>query len=252
MKNIIKAKNVTNPFTDLFSSGDIVTKNTLKKIVLYISEETLKDISKRLISPSEIKRMRKTYKYFLIRYKKIEKNKQNKKALLIKINKEKYRELFEGALLKAKESYEEKKLPLIGYLIANSLFTNTPITNNIQSLIYAEQLSYRQLCIIAVIGQNEWQGFHKLTDKPLYKQDRKNLFDEEIEGIYSDLNHLLALGIIGQELSPGAGPTIPSGMFFIAPALLKLQYAGRLLHNGMMLDSINKKDIIKIVQLLRK
>lgn len=88
------------------------------------------------------------------------------------LSKERYIELTEGTLLKAKDSYEEKKLPLIANLLATTPFTNTPIENMNQTLIYAEQLSYRQLCEIEVIGQNEWEGKHNLSNKALNQRDK--------------------------------------------------------------------------------
>lgn len=168
------------------------------------------------------------------------------------LDKEKLKELTEGTLLRAKDSYEEKKLPLIANLLAAAPFTSTPPENLNQSLIYAEQLSYRQLCILEIVYMNEWGEVKDLTDDPLFKKNGLAQLDEAVEGVYSDINHLLVLGLIGQELSPGAGPAISSGMFMISPARLRLLYPGRLLVNGLLLDQIEKDEIEAIVDVLRQ
>lgn len=167
------------------------------------------------------------------------------------LSRERYIELTEGTLLKAKDSYEEKKLPLIANLLAAAPFTNTPIENMNQTLIYAEQLSYRQLCEIAVVGQNEWENRLKLSNQPLGQTEGKKKYDELVTGIYAEVNHLLVLGLIGQELSKGAGPAIPSGMFMFAPANLKLLYLGRLLFNGLRLDEVDKRVFEQVVSALK-
>lgn len=163
---------------------------------------------------------------------------------------EKVKELFEGTLLAAKDSYEEKKLPFIAQLFATAPFTNTPIENIVQSLITAEQLSYRQLCVLSVIGMNQWENALGLATKP-FLSDKAKVADEKIEGIYQDINHLLVLGIIGQILEKGSGPAIASGVGFIAPSELILLYPGRLLFNAMMLDYVDKADSEEIIAVLK-
>lgn len=163
---------------------------------------------------------------------------------------EKIKELFEGTLLAAKDTYEEKKIPFIAQLFATAPFTNTPIENMVQSLITAEQLSYRQLCVLSVIGRNQWGNALGLGEKPFLNDKTKRL-DEKIEGIYQDINHLLILGIIGQILEKDAEPAIVSGVGFVAPSNLVLLYPGRLLFNGMMLDYIEKVDTDAIIAVLK-
>jgi hypothetical protein len=167
------------------------------------------------------------------------------------LNKERYIELTEGTLLKAKDSYQEKKLPLIANLLATAPFTHTPIENMNQTLIYAEQLSYRQLCELAVIGRNEWGNALKLSDEPLFRKNAKHRINEEVQGVYSEINHLLVIGIIEQELSPGAGPAISSGMYMFSPAKLRLLYPGMLLSSGMRLDEVDKRVFNQIVKVLK-
>ena len=63
-------------------------------------------------------------------------------------------ELFEGVLLKAKNENSEKKTKFLGYLFANVIF-RADIHVNVANfmLSIAEQLSYRQLCFIALVHE---------------------------------------------------------------------------------------------------
>ncbi len=163
----------------------------------------------------------------------------------------KIKELFEGTLLAAKDSYEDRKIPLLANLFAAAPFTNTPIDNMVQTLIYAEQLSYRELCVLAIIGKNHW-GTNPLglNKKPLSTQGRK-VIDEKTNGAYQDLNHLIVLGIVAQILSKGAGPAIASGVEMTAPANVMVQYQGQLLINGLELDLIDSIELEEIAKILR-
>ncbi len=209
-------------------------------------ESAIEDIAKRLLSLREASRMEKVIKQASKVYDELSK----KSPLRKDFDKEKYEELFEGLLLKARESYEEKKIPLLGNLFATTPFTNTPIENINQTLITAEQLSYRQLCILAVIGQNEWNGALKLSERPI-KEEYKDKFSENTWGIYHDIFLMVALGIVVQMYkdSQTIDPLLAIGK--IIPNNLKLHYPGRLLFNGMRLDTIDKRDTNQVINILR-
>lgn len=203
------------------------------------------DISQRMLSPMEKNRLETIQKLAESKFKEQAAKGSGLRKDLKQIN---LKELYEGMLLTARNSYEDKKLPLIANLIATAPFTSTLVDNLVQALITAEQLSYRQLCVLGVIGLNEWGNIFKLRDKPL---QGKNYTDEKVVGIYQDLNYLIALGIIGQVLAEGAIPAISSGAQLIAPANLVLLYPGKLLFNAMNLDTVDKKDFDEIVEVLR-
>lgn len=201
---------------------------------------------KRILTKREKSRIQKTIE---LSSQKFEENIKKGAGLRKDLNVLQFQQLTEGILLKAKDTYEEKKIPLIANLLANAPFTSTPLDNLNQSLIYAEQLSYRQLCLIAIIGTG-WGEKVGLTDKPLIKQDKKMQLDETVEGVYSDLNHLLVLGILGQVFSKEAGPAIASGMYLISPANLELLYPGRLLYNGMLLGAMDLSELNSFIKIL--
>ena len=202
---------------------------------------------KRALTQKETDRVERMY-FLAIR--RINENIKAGKPLRKDLDEARLQELTEGTLLKAKDTYEEKKLPFIANLLANAPFTHTPVTDLNQTLIYAEQLSYRQLVIISVIGRNVNNGLHLSLD-PLKLKDKKMQLEERVQGIYSDINHLLAIGILGQEMAPGAGPAISSGMFLISPSQVILLYSGRLIFSGMLLDYIDKKDADEIIEILK-
>lgn len=204
-------------------------------------------VLKRVLTKKEKDRVEKVYKLSIS---KIHENISAGKPLRNDIDRERLKELTEGTLLKAKDTYEEKKLPFIANLLANAAFTNTPVSNLNQTLIYAEQLSFRQLTIVSVIGRNINNEFN-LSKDPLMSKDKKLQIDENSMGVYSDINHLMALGILGQELSAGAGPAIPSGVLLISPALLISLYPAILLHSSMVLDYIDQKDTDEIISILK-
>lgn len=158
-------------------------------------------------------------------------------------------ELFEGVLLKAKSTYEEKKLPYIANLFAVAPFTSTPIENINQSLITAEQLSYRQLCLLEIIDRMQFSNLG-LSDKAL-REEVPKINDEKYSGVYQDLIGLNLLGLIGQ--SPKGSPIATFNHYagFIIPSDLFLYYPGRLLCNGMQLAKIPDDEIKPLIEILK-
>lgn len=62
-------------------------------------------------------------------------------------------ELLEATLIKARDAYEERKVRYIGAFYANLIFTDYVSSSTAHLLLkQLEQLSYRQLCLIALIG----------------------------------------------------------------------------------------------------
>ncbi|ABE45796.1 hypothetical protein [Polaromonas sp. JS666] len=101
-------------------------------------------------------------------------------------------ELLEAVLLKARDSFEEKKVRHLGLFYANLVFTDyvSPQTAHLL-LKQLERLSYRQLCLIALVGAKE-----SLDTEPLR---RPNHSDPELEALKReemDL-HSTDLGTIG-------------------------------------------------------
>ncbi len=63
-------------------------------------------------------------------------------------------EIYEGALVAAQREHEEKKVPFLGNLLASVSFDEEIDRGHANLLVrQAEALSYRQLCILALIGE---------------------------------------------------------------------------------------------------
>lgn len=213
------------------------------------------DIGRRLLSPKEKNRMEQLYKDAK---QKIEKKLAAGAILRKDITPEQLSELTEGTFLTARQSYEEKKLPLLSNLIATAPFTNTSLENLNQSLSDAQQLSYRKLCILAVIGKYQLQkSFNETPDfilstKPF--SDKAEIIDEHeyMTGVMFDIVSLIVDGFIVQMLPGGEAiesfaAQAPGG---IIPNMLVHNYPARLLFNGMLLDTIPEVDLQPIIKAL--
>ncbi len=163
------------------------------------------------------------------------------------------KELFEGTLIKASQTYQEKKLPLISSLLATAPFTNTPLENLNQTLIFAERLSYQQICILAIIGRNTSlntaAGVLGLSDND-WISEQKTKSDERSRGIYEDIYYLETNRFLYQ-INDSNTAIFLTGPGNVIPNKLFLHYEGRLLFNGLKLNDIASGDIEEIVKTLR-
>ena len=160
-------------------------------------------------------------------------------------------ELIEGVLLAASNAYEEKKIPLIANLMATAPFTNTPIDNLIQALNLGQQLSYRQLCLIAIIGPHDIGGGFGLSGRPLI-EDYQSKSNENTDGLYYDIFWLMNAGVVFQVggQTNTQDPVLQVGA--IVPSRLWLAYPGKLLYHGMHLSTaIPAEDLEPVVEALR-
>lgn len=158
-------------------------------------------------------------------------------------------ELLEGTLLSARDTYEEKKVDLLANLLATAPFTNTPVQNLLDTLKHAESLTYRQLCILAVLDKDQ---FDRKLSKSKFRDSFNGFISEEIEGVLFDVHHLLNIGLIG--LMDGERSNLKS--FYvqgdIIPRNITMFYTARLLVNGLQLASIPQEDQEPIREILSK
>jgi hypothetical protein len=226
-------------------AAGFATAGPLGAVVGLAVESVAEDVVKRFLSPKELTRIEKVLELAAIKH-----DEHIKKGLALRddIDRDKYEEFFEGMLLKARESHEEKKIPLLANLFARVPFTNTPIENMMQTLIYAEQLSYRQLCILSVIQFAVFRS--SLLSNSEYRDIRKQRPDEKTEGIFQDMFYMMRQGFIGQSRDEGRSLiniTIPAD---IMPAYVVLLYPGMLLYNGLDLVSVEEVDRKSIIDVL--
>ena len=161
---------------------------------------------------------------------------------------EDFANLFEGALLKAKDTYEALKVSLLANLVARAPFTNTPIQDLLQTLIDLSSLSFRQICILSIVDQSHFpQPVIKLSNKS-YKDEYHSDLKIGEQGTYEDILFLLNTGLLYQVEENLLIP-IPT-CFQIVPAQLELSYRGRLLCIGASLYKIDPEQLSPIIAAL--
>lgn len=204
-------------------------------------------LAKRMFSPKELQRMELVQRLGRKIY---DENIRKNCKVRDDLSREQLTQLAEGILLTSREAYEEKKIPFLANLVATVPFTSTPIENMMQTLHEAERLSYRQLCLLAIINRNEYGEGIDLSSLPFIKEEKKH-HNEFAEGIYQDLNLMVVDGIIAMIASHEAGPMMSSGVNFVIPSKLELLYPGVLLVNGLGLSGISNKELQPLIDLLK-
>ena len=149
-------------------------------------------------------------------------------------------EVAESVLLKAQREPEEKKIEFMGHLLASiAFYPQISVHFAHQLVMAAEQLTYRQLCILklSIVKDN-----FELRDKD-YRNDSVSA-PELYEVLYAcaDL-HLKEYITFGSDVDFGLTNAIPSRM--------TLQGIGRDLFNLMKLSLIPDEDIIPIATQLK-
>ena len=149
-------------------------------------------------------------------------------------------EIAEAIMLKCQREPQEKKIPYMGFLKAGIPFaSNISADMGHQLIKAAEELTYRQLCILklAVVKdkyrlRNENYRSHGKFSKQLYSvlYECKDLHDKE----YINLDAEVGFGLTN---------TIPTNM--------SLQGLGNDLYRFMKLTSIPEEDIIPIAKVLK-
>lgn len=110
------------------------------------------------------------------------------------ITRSKAGELFEGILLKCKNEYQEKKIRYTTKIFENVAFdSNIKPEHANQVLNVVDQLSYRQLVILAFVGQNDANKF-SVRDFD-YREDTLDL-GEDIQFLLQDFVQLERQGLI--------------------------------------------------------
>lgn len=97
-------------------------------------------------------------------------------------------ELFEGVLLKARNEYEERKLRHEAIFFANLAFAEQVSPQTAHVLLKSlDRLTYRQLCILAFVGERGTAHFEALRKHSHPDSDLEALKREEIDLHESDL-----------------------------------------------------------------
>ena len=145
-------------------------------------------------------------------------------------------EVAESVLLKVQREPEERKIPYMGYLLSSSVFDAEVSAQLAHQLIkIAEQLTYRQLCILKLAEVKEEYG---LSDKDYAgKPIARDLYQVLYE--CAELNSKEYIRYMD------------IGMGAIVPAHMTLQGLGEDLFNLMKLSLIPEEDITPIAEQLK-
>jgi len=203
------------------------------------------DVAKRFLSPREEDRVQEVMRLAAEKIRDIKKSGTKPRADLEPGMLE---ELAEGTLLAAKDTYEKKKLPFLAALLSNAYFFSTPVPNLLGALHAAEELTYRQLCILAAVWPlDPWDG-PALSDRTLNDLLAVRPMTEVIQGIVFDVVALVQQHLVmpfrkGQYI---AGVTMAE----LVPAELRQTYPGRVIFVGMKLADIPAEDRDEILHVL--
>jgi len=143
-------------------------------------------------------------------------------------------EIFEGIIRAAQKETEEKKIPSIGRLFASLAFDSRVDRAHANVLIrLAEDLSYRQLCLLAIFAQPL-----KYLDV-IYQHSKVN--DVELAGLVEEIRDLFSRRMIIQTNRLGE----------ISPRLIRLRTMSAELYRLMELGSADETDLENLAKPLR-
>ena len=150
-------------------------------------------------------------------------------------------EVWESILMKSQRESEERKLPYMAHLLANLAFepgVGSHMAHQITKT--AEQLSYRQLCILSLIMTKETYS--------LRKSDYRNeggTFPTELYQLFYEYFDLHNRGYIDS----GTGTML--GLTDLNPSAVQLQGLGFVTFQLMRLSEIPKSDVLPKVEQLK-
>lgn len=154
-------------------------------------------------------------------------------------------EAIEGVLLAAERDPEEKKLPLYGNLFA-SIALNADLDAATANLLIrlANDLSYRQLCLIALFASDDKYGYELRARnyKPTKPTTSKTVtLGGQLIGVLQEVNIMCSQGML-----TGGGLALTD----IVPRSTETQGIGSLLFESMELNTLQRNQIEGIGELL--
>jgi hypothetical protein len=152
-------------------------------------------------------------------------------------------EIFEGTLLKCKKEHEEKKIQFLSNIFSKVAFDeNISLGEANYSLILAESMTYRQLCILALIENKSIQTDIKLKNQD-YVQGEKSF---ELRSILNEIYELYNKGMIENYNSEHKRAYSLSGILSIMPNALRLTKHGKRQYEIMGLKDMDPSEFIDI------
>jgi hypothetical protein len=158
------------------------------------------------------------------------------------INRSKAEELFEGILIKCKNEFEEKKIKFISNIYKNVAFDSSVNPDNANQILNSvQQFSYRQLTILAFVGQNSNNKFSLRVND--FRDDYETI-STEIEFLLQDFILLDKQGIISRSDNTSMLDTSD-----VVPGLMKLTQIGLNYFQLLDLNTMSGGDFYFLEQL---
>ena len=151
------------------TSEGVIAGGTLGPLVGNTLKSVGQDIKNRFLSKRETQRISSAYIYILEKfYEHSDNGKQVRTDNFFNETEEENNqsyEILEGVLLAAQKSYEERKVKYISYFCANLIFENKWDRHFANLLLrLAEELSYRQFCLLSIYFEKDRFGLKDTND----------------------------------------------------------------------------------------
>lgn len=173
-------------------------------------------------------------------------------------------EIFEGVLLKAKNEHEEKKTRILGNIFANmAFFPGFSVGEANHLLRIAENLTYREMCILSLIKRKEKIPEIKLREdsyvddirdeKKLYGRSQYGSISSETMSMLQEAYEISNLGLIVCKVKRdeiGDAYWALLGWADIVPDDLEFTDMGERYYQVMGLDDIPEQDIREVARYL--
>ena len=156
-------------------------------------------------------------------------------------------EVVESVLLKVQREPEEKKIQYMGYLISSIAFDSAINVHMAHQLIKAaEQLTYRQLCILKLCAVKDRFGLRNNNYRECYR------IEKDLDEVLHECADLHNKEYIHSGLDTITfEPNVLSRLRSIIPSDMAFQRIGDYLYNLMKLSLIPDEDIAPIAELLK-
>lgn len=146
-------------------------------------------------------------------------------------------EIWEGILINAEKEYEERKIPYYGNLMANLAFEKNFSKERAGFLLkLSRNLSYRQLCLIAIFTGTQIKPKLRKVD---YRGDAASI-SQHLASILHEILEMYNLGIVN----------LPNdsilGLTDVNPSSMTVQGAGVELERLMELNKISAEDLQQV------
>lgn len=150
-------------------------------------------------------------------------------------------EIVEAIMLKCQKEPQEKKIPFMGYLKVSIAFdSNISPDMGHQLIKAAEELTYRQLCILKLVVAKTHYGLRKQNYRG-HGNFARNLYSVLYE----------CMDLYQKEYITEGDSSHALGLTDIVPSNITVQGIGSDLYNLMKLSSIPDEDIIPIADVLK-